>query len=191
IENRFDPVRFYAGGASDVRGWNQGQVGPKFNRTRLDLDENGNIQFNEDGEPLTTTEEFEPIGGLAKLVGNIELRMPFPGLGSQWRSAVFLDFGQVSGEETDAVCAPLDQVCRFQDEGTISFDTFKFGTGAGIRYETPVGYIRLDIAYKLNPDPLDLQSPREAYLYREGFIDDPGESRFSRFKLHLSLGQAF
>lgn len=191
IENRFDPVRFYAGGASDVRGWDQGQIGPKFNRTRQELDEEGNPEFDDNGLPLTTDEEFEPVGGLTKLVGNIELRMPFPGLGSQWRSAVFLDFGQVSSEETGAACAPLDQVCRFQDEGTIRFNKFKFGTGAGIRYDTPVGYIRLDIAYKLNPDPLDLQSPRDAYLFREGFIDTPDEGRFSRFKLHLSLGQAF
>ena len=191
IENRFDPVRFYAGGASDVRGWDQGQIGPKFNRTRQAIDEEGNPEFDEDGLPITTNEEFEPSGGLAKLIGNIELRMPFPGLGSQWRSAVFLDFGQVSAEETGAACAPLDQTCRFQDDGRIAFDKFKFGTGAGIRYDTPVGYIRLDIAYKLNPDPLDLQSPRDAYLFREGFIDDPGEGRLDRFKLHLSLGQAF
>jgi outer membrane protein insertion porin family len=192
IENRFDPIRFYAGGASDVRGYDQGQVGPKFNRTRRVLDENGDpLPPDENGLLPTTDEEFEPIGGLAKLVGNIELRMPFPGLSNQWRSAVFLDFGQVSSEETNADCASLDQVCRFKDDGSITFDKFKFGTGAGLRYETPIGYIRLDIAYKINPDPLDLQTARDAFLFREGFEDTRQQGRFSRFRLHLSLGQAF
>ncbi len=67
---------------------------------------------------------------------------------------------------------------------------FKVGLGAGIRYETPIGYLRLDIAYKLNPNDLDLQTPRNAFLAEEGLIA-PGKESLRRFNLHVSLGQAF
>ena len=211
IEDRFDPIRFYAGGSNDVRGWDFGLIGPKINLTQCQersdcrRDENGNLIVDGDadgGVPFTTVERFEPLGGLARLVGNVEVRFPFPGLGDAWRAAVFLDAGQVSGEldETqgcsqpffnDALMQePVEVQCGFSDSGGLAFDTFKYGVGAGIRYETPIGYLRLDIAYKLNPDALDLQTPRNAFLSQEG-LADPERSFLNRINLHLSIGQAF
>ena len=212
IEDRFDPIRFYAGGSNDVRGWDFGLIGPKINLTecaeRSDCrrDENGTliVDGDTDGDtmPFTTVERFEPIGGLARLVGNVEVRFPFPGLGDAWRAAVFLDAGQVSGELDETQdCSqpffndapmqePVDVQCGFSDSGGLAFDKFKYGVGAGIRYETPIGYLRLDIAYKLNPDDLDLQTPRNAFLSQEGFAD-PERSFLNHLNLHLSIGQAF
>ena len=198
-EDRFDPFRLYAGGSNDVRGWDFRLIGPKFNRTEFVRDSTGAILF--DGDlPRTTSEQYEAIGGLAKLAGNVEVRFPIPGLGKLWRAAVFLDVGQVSGSVdetqdcnrtfTNAASVPVETQCGYVDTGKLTFGKFKFGTGLGIRYETPIGYLRLDVAYKINPDNLDLQTPRNAFLAEEGFIDPQKES-LRRFNLHISLGQAF
>lgn len=212
LEDRFDPIRFYAGGSNDVRGWDLGLVGAKFNRTDCTPDancqraEDGHLTFddpNGDGLPETTEEQYEAVGGLAKLAGNVEVRFPVPGLSNVWRGAVFLDVGQVSGEvDEGADCTrsftevpeegamPIEVQCGFRDTGGLAWSQFKVGVGAGIRYETPIGYLRLDVAYKLNPDDLDLQTPRNAFLAAEGLV--PSEKVFIRhFNLHVSLGQAF
>ena len=203
LENRFDPIRFYAGGSNDVRGWNLGLIGPKINRTDFALDTNGNRIIAKDSLPETTEEQYEAVGGLAKLAGNVEVRFPIPGFGNAWRAAVFLDVGQVSGtvddtqdcnrsftQETDQGTMPIEVQCGFKDTGALALDMFKYSLGAGLRYETPIGYLRLDIAYKLNPDDLDLQTPRNAFLAEQGLLA-PNMESFRRFNLHVSLGQAF
>lgn len=208
-EDRFDPIRFYSGGASDVRGWNLSLLGPRANRTTFVFDEEtGGIVIDEEtGLPQTRNEQYEAVGGLAKVAGNVEVRLPFPGLGSAWRSAVFLDFGQVSARRI-ARNPLVEQARRFEDEGKLSLrpGAFRFGTGAGIRYETPIGYLRLDLAFKLNPERLDLLKPREAFLesisglsaQEKANLGLPEDFSYSadprflrRFALHLSIGQAF
>lgn len=207
-EDRFDPVRFYAGGASDVRGWNLSLLGEQGNRTEFVYDEEGQLVIDENsGLPRTQSEQYEAIGGLAKIAGNIEVRLPLLGLGPAWRSAVFLDFGQVSTRRLSNNPL-LAQNERFVDEGKLQLKpaAFRFGTGAGIRYETPIGYLRLDLAFKINPDRLDLLKPREAFLESvsslsaqekaslglpEDFAFSASERFLRRFALHLSLGQAF
>ena len=208
-EDRFDPFRFYAGGSNDVRGWDLGLIGPKINRTDCVADENcqrnadGQLTFDDpdgDGLPQTTEEQYEAVGGLAKLAGNVEVRFPIPGLDRAWRAAIFLDVGQVSGtteeaqnctqDYTDEQGKLIEVQCGFKDTGKLSLGNFKVGAGLGIRYETPIGYLRIDVAYKINPDDLDLQTPRNAFLAGEGLIDPQKES-LRHFNLHLSLGQAF
>jgi len=214
LEDRFDAIRFYAGGSNDVRGWDWRLIGPRVNRTacasdeNCTRDENGRLVFTDedgDGLPNTINNQFEAAGGLTKVAGNIEVRFPFPGLGNAWRAAVFLDFGQVSSrvddardctlgpffkQETDGTMEEVDVQCGFKDDGRISLGNFKYGVGGGIRYATPIGYVRFDLAYKLNPDDLDLQTPRNAFLAQEGLID-PKQNFLRHFNLHLSLGQAF
>ncbi len=148
FENRFDNIRFYAGGGNDVRGWREQLAGDKVVRRA-------------DG-----TFFFEPVGGNAKLAANLELRLPFPGLNSDWRTAVFLDAGQAR----ESSLAPI---------------ALRFGTGGGVRYRTPVGFLRLDLAYKINPGPLDLRAPRD-------ILDETASSSFTnRFRIHVGIGQSF
>lgn len=206
-ENRFNQIRYYSGGATSVRGWGSSLVGPQFNRTRFARDDStGAILFNDEGLPRTVNEEYEAVGGAARLEGNIEVRLPFPGLGPLWRTAVFLDVGQVSATSTlipqvldfslddNGTCRPrLASTRCFEDNGNISLNPgdFFYSVGTGFRYETPVGFLRFDLAYKLNPSDLDLQKPRDAFLFENGFLDEPNEKFLRRFHIHLTLGQAF
>jgi translocation and assembly module TamA len=89
-----------------------------------------------------------PIGGTAIIAGSLEFRQRF---GANFGAALFLDGGQVS-----ASLKPLPSV-------------FRIGVGAGIRYYTPIGPIRVDLAV-----------PTRRYS-----ADD------DRFEVYIGLGQAF
>jgi outer membrane protein assembly complex protein YaeT len=96
--------------------------------------------------PLSTTDR--PLGGLSLVEGSVELRRPIWGpIGG----AVFMDFGQVS---LDAFDPPIDDL--------------KFAPGVGVTYTTPIGPLRLDIAFPLDPPPGD-----------------------ASWQLHFSIGQFF
>lgn len=169
LENRFDRIRFYAGGSNDVRGWTFRQIGPVVARA-------DSVYVDEDGELQAASARYEELGGLAKLAGNIELRLPFPGLGPAWSSALFVDFGQVY-------------------QGPPNPRDLKYGVGTGLRYETLIGFIRLDIGFKLNPSLTDLNTAEDIYLYRNGLkyesADDLPSPFMRRFAIHFSIGQAF
>ncbi len=125
------------------------------------------------GRGADTTYVYEPVGGRLNALLNLEARLPFPGLGKAWGTAAFLDGGSASDR--------------------LSLSDFKWGTGLGIRYRTLVGFIRLDVAYKLNPDPItDFYKPQRVWEYERGLVDDLGRKSWrSRFAIHLSIGQAF
>ncbi|RMH67989.1 MAG: outer membrane protein assembly factor [Bacteroidetes bacterium] len=166
-ENRFDPVRFYAGGGNDVRGWGFQQIGEVvFTSATVDTTGDGS---------LTATVQPEEVGGLAKLAGNLELRLPVPGLGRAWQIGTFLDAGYVYNDDL------------------FNLADLRYGTGLGIRYQTPIGYLRLDLGFKLNPALRDLVSFEQLYLYRNDLITEADlDKRFlRRLRLHLSIGQVF
>ena len=180
-ENIFDPIRFYAGGTTDVRGWQENFAGPKFARR----DFVGNV----DDIPQYTY-VYEPIGGTIKYGANLEFRLPFPGLGSDWGTAIFLDAGYIESERRAPAfpdVPPPDPPVPAQDRIAL-----RLGTGAGLRYNTPIGYIRLDLAYKLNPDYRDLRRAEDVYLYQSGQTDTPPEAKsIQRFRVHFGIGQSF
>jgi translocation and assembly module TamA len=94
--------------------------------------------------PLTDN----PIGGTAITAGGLEYRQRF---GQGWGAAFFVDGGQVSNKLT---LLPSD---------------LYFGVGAGVRYFTPIGPIRLDIAV-----------PLRHY-----------DTNYDAFQVYIGLGQAF
>ncbi len=76
----------------------------------------------------------DPIGGNSLFLGNLEIRTPlyFDWLGG----VIFLDYGNVHSESFDY---PLDEL--------------QYAVGTGLRYNTLIGPLRLDVGYALNPEP--------------------------------------
>lgn len=188
IEFRFDNIRFYAGGSGDVRGWGLNTLGPQAAVADT-------VIANDDGTYDIRNARFESIGGEAKATARVELRVPFPGLGEKWGLAGFLDAGAVSSEmnrdETGRIIFTDDGIASFRDEGRIETEDIRFGTGVGIRYRTPVGLIRLDLAFKLNPSPTDLRTAAEMVRYERGLSDFPDGKAIRRFNLHLTIDRSF
>ncbi len=134
--------RLFAGGPTSVRGFEQSDLGPKVYITR------GYDTVRVDGAtgPVTPAdtvyfrarnegaiERPVPTGGSALLVGNAELRMPFPVLEDRLQWTVFADAGELW---TAGASQPQD---RFQG--------LKVTPGVGIRVATPFGMLRMDVAY--------------------------------------------
>ena len=97
-------------------------------------------------------DDGDPIGGLTLVEGNLDWRFPLP----VWKSlegVLFFDWGNV-----------------YEDSYHLLWDELRYTAGAGFRYKTPVGPVRLDVGYQLNP---------------------PDQDFFNRFQFHFSIGQAF
>jgi outer membrane protein insertion porin family len=194
---RFTRIRYFSGGASDVRGWAPGRMGPEIPRARLQRDTEGALALDDNGGVQLGRIGYEPVGGLAKIILSTELRSYIPGMGSNWQGAVFVDAGRLF---------PMQRVLLSPDVpgATISFEEsrFRIGTGLGFRYRTPVGALRVDLAMKVNPSRTDLHRPGDVFRYRyqedlrrlnplEPQHEYPSASSWRRFQIHLSLGQAY
>jgi outer membrane protein insertion porin family len=107
---------------------------------------------------------YIPTGGRMNMKFNVEVRQQLNALIDGFGMALFLDGGQVWRYRTETVGRPV-----------------QFGVGGGFRYNSPIGPIRIDIGYKINPSDADLN------IYQG---TDYG-GRFDRYALHLSIGQAF
>ncbi len=138
--------RFLLGGGSTVRGWVADHLGPALCAVSTD---GGTTYAPVTGD--TACGEIVPIGGASYLLGTVELRQPIRwGLGA----AAFLDAGMA-----------WDTAARFLSSGLLP------SVGAGVRYASPVGPIRLDLAWRLDHDPRFDQE--------------------RRWNLHFSLAEAF
>lgn len=167
-------VLFTAGGSGDVRGWATEMLGPKFPDLRL-RQVGDSVFIGADG--------YVPTGGLARTVFSLELRLPFPGLGPQFGTHVFLDGGRVWNP---------DRRFDVADEALGQERTF-YATGAGIDLLTPVGPIRFSMGYKLNPSITDLVDSGEVLrALAEGTDLDALPRRNSRrWQVHFSIGTSF
>ena len=131
------------------------------------------------------------------LIASAEVRFRLSG---PWYGAAFADAGAVSSERAENCAEPFFEdpnrtrnvpvQCGFRDTGRIRLRQFKVGAGPGLRYDMSIGYIHLDVAAKLNPDPLDLQLSEDALAAAGGSQDD-SRNTWYRFNVHFSIGQAF
>ena len=90
----------------------------------------------------------DPIGGRSLVESSVELLHPIT---EKIGAAVFLDAGQISLSSYDLPVGDL-----------------RYGAGVGARYKSPVGPLRLDLGFPLEPRSGD-----------------------ARWQVHVSLGQAF
>jgi len=152
--------RFFGGGANSHRGFPVNQAGPR--------------------DPTTGF----PIGGGALLLNSTELR--FPLIGENIGGVLFHDAGNVYSR-FGRISLNGAQEAIVRDDTTIGyeFDYMVHAVGFGLRYRTPLGPVRLDLAYSVNP-PRFIHGTREEILAGAGTI-----SRISGFQFHLSLGQRF
>jgi outer membrane protein insertion porin family len=171
---RLRDVTFTAGGTRDVRGWGSQLVGPKLPEIET---------VTENGQSTITAERYTPVGGLARLTGSIELRLPLPGFSDSWETFVFLDGGRIWTPDR-----------RFAlNAGDLDQDDYFFGTGAGISFRTVVGAVQLALGYKLNPSALDIRDPAavlDALSTGQPLSSVPTESK-QRLHLHFAIGTTF
>jgi outer membrane protein insertion porin family len=128
-----------------------------------------------------------PLGGTAVLMNTFELRFPF--LGDNVGGVLFHDAGNVYSSLSDVSL-------RFHQRDLNDFNYMVHAVGFGIRYRTPVGPIRVDLALGLNaPRFFGFRGDRETLLT----CSAPGSltpcvavvQRINMFQFHFSLGQAF
>src|SRR6202043_1482608 len=83
-----------------------------------------------------------PLGGTALLTNQTELR--FPLIGDDIGGVVFHHIGNV-------FTTPSTISFRTDQHGLSDFDYMVHAVGFGIRYRTPIGPIRGDLGYSINP----------------------------------------
>jgi len=103
---------FFAGGVNSLRGYRNATLGPK--------DQNG-----------------DPQGGSHRLLGNVELLFPFPGLQNDRsvRVGTFFDAGMVAN--------------------SIDSDEARYSTGISLFWSSPFGPLKISLAAPLNSKPGD------------------------------------
>jgi outer membrane protein insertion porin family len=152
-KNRGVPIenRYFAGGGNSVRGYPEASLGPV-------------------AEPVTAPSVFQGgtvIGGRVLMLTNAEMRFPLPYLSRLRISGVlFADGGNVW---SSLQSVQMENFRLFVDEGEVIQQDYRYSVGVGLRYNTPVGPIRLDYGIPLKREP--------------------GMNATGRF--HISLGQIF
>jgi len=177
------PELFFAGGGNSHRGFGLNQAGPR--------------------DP----DSGFPVGGSALFVNSEELRFPsisLPYLGEGFGFAIFHDMGNVFTAGHDMLKGLMrwhqpDPAQCLQPGGVIvpacetyfnnaGYDYTSHALGLGLRYKTPIGPLRFDFGYNLNPTS-----------YFQGLVDpSTGKltglfetQRLRHFNVFFSIGQPF
>jgi outer membrane protein assembly complex protein YaeT len=142
--------RYFAGGGSSLRGFGLNQAGPRDNTTGF------------------------PLGGLALLVSNQELRFPMrvPFLSGGVGGALFYDVGNVYQDLRHITLRPTPA-------SPSELNYLSHSVGIGFRYATPIGPIRIDMGYLLNSPQFTLPTAPS------------GLAQLRRFQFFLSFGSPF
>jgi outer membrane protein insertion porin family len=181
------PEVFFAGGGNSHRGFGLNQAGPR--------------------DP----DSGFPIGGTALFVNSEELRFPpvsLPYLGEGFGFAIFHDMGNVFTAGHDMIkgitrwhqpnpsqClqfSPATETAQYNGCVTYfnnsGYDYTSHAVGLGLRYKTPIGPLRFDFGYNLNPTAYPTgytlstqQVPTQPFI----------PQRMRHFNVFFSIGQPF
>jgi outer membrane protein insertion porin family len=159
------PERFFVGGGQTLRGFGLNQAGPRNEFTGF------------------------PVGGLALLVANHELRFPMrlPWAG-RMGGALFYDVGNVFAR-TNRISFRVSPSRESVESGELNY--LSHTVGFSFRYPTPIGPVRLDLGYLLNPATFEFCA--------EGVSNGPRcppgqglrQARLSRFQFFFNIGSMF
>jgi len=164
--NAFDiplPERFFAGGGSSLRGLGLNQAGPRDAKTGF------------------------PLGGLAMLLFNQEVRFPMrlPFLRVPLGGAVFYDAGNVFSRSNRITF-------RLRPPSPTDLNYFSHSIGMGFRYATPVGPVRLDLGYQLNPARFEFcENSATPTVPRCPAGQAVRTARLPRFQFFFAIGPSF
>jgi outer membrane protein assembly factor BamA len=125
-----------------------------------------------------------PLGGSALFFNNTELR--FPLYGANVNGVLFEDMGNVYSS-IGAMTFRVDQ------RNPEDFDYMVHAVGFGVRYRTPIGPLRLDLAYSINPPYYNGFPGNYSQLVQCSAAGTCQASlqHISHFQFFFSIGQAF
>lgn len=202
--------RFYAGGANSVRGYPESQLGPRiltidastlFDPTRTLRSTGGGtcaptfegVRFCDPNTGNLKNSDFfsQPLGGTTLIEGSVEFRRPLP-LGEALRhfvGAIFVDAGCVGASDIREFTTTIGAV-----KGACAITP-----GFGLRYQSPVGPIRID--FGINPNRTEDLTVVTSLPDRTGAQVivplaaprrwTPDKTFLSRLVLHFSIGEAY
>jgi len=167
--------RFFAGGASTVRGYEERSLGPQITDEAVQ----DSLQLASD-VPLSDT---PARGGNYVLLTNVEWRFPMPLL-SPWHvnGVAFVDGGNVWERASDIRLSgfrwrsyPFDP----DDDSATRIWDYRYSVGCGVRIQTPVGPVRLDVGFPLKRARLEVTNSTEDEETTEYKIEDKAIYHFS------------
>ncbi len=171
------PERFLSGGGNSHRGFGLNQAGPRDLKTGF------------------------PLGGSALFLNQLELRLPpvdLPYVGNNVSFAVFHDMGNVFAKPADMFDNLFrwhqknPELCLHQDTSTqCDFNYISHAVGIGVHYKTPIGPVRLDFGYNLNPPAFPSFQTVTNTVNDVSTTTQFVPQRASHFNFFFSIGQAF
>src|SRR5208337_4484499 len=186
------PERFYSGGGNSHRGFGLNQAGPR--------------------DPLTGF----PVGGSAVFLNSLEMRFPnitVPYLLDSVGFTVFHDMGNVFARPQEMLPSlarfhqPDQQLCFQpapykspppppqpappQQYSLCQYNYASHAIGVGMRYQTPIGPLRFDFGYNLNPPYFPSYTNIVTNPTNGKQVGQFGYQRAGRFNFSFSVGQSF
>jgi outer membrane protein insertion porin family len=171
------PERFFSGGGNSHRGFGLNQAGPR--------------------DPFTGF----PVGGSAVFLNNLEMRFPnitVPYLLENIGFSIFHDMGNVFARPQEMFPSlgrfhqPGQEFC-FHDVGheKCGYNYASHAIGVGVRYQTPIGPLRFDFGYNLNPPYFPSFTNITTNTVTGQSVGQFGFQRAGHFNFSFSVGQSF
>ena len=198
------PERLYAGGATSMRGFTQNAAGPRDPETGYPVGGAGTL--------INSTELRLPppmlpwLGNSMSVVLFHDMGNVFANAGDAWASALRIHQPNRNACKS-AVANPANPasydptgtgpITSTGQQGVCNFNYFSHAPGIGLRYHTPVGPIRFDFSYNLNPPiyPVNIDYAKPTPFPNPsglpGYEQSPYLGQAPHFNFFFSLGQTF